>query len=69
MKIKNIDFFLIDVKLVKNKSAVDNREAIIIIIRAENGLTGFGEAASISGRGEQGLAGILVTLKNYKDSI
>jgi L-alanine-DL-glutamate epimerase-like enolase superfamily enzyme len=69
MRIKNVDFFAIDIKSVKNTNTDDNRQAIIIIIHTENGLIGLGEAASISGLGEQNLTGILVTLKNYRDSI
>ena len=69
MRIINVDFFAIDIKSVKNTNTDDNRQAIIIIIHTENGLIGLGEAASISGLGEQNLTGILVTLKNYRDSI
>ena len=69
MRIKNVDFFAIDIKSVNNTNTDDNRQAIIIIIHTENGLIGLGEAASISGLGEQNLTGILVTLKNYRDSI
>jgi len=69
MRIKNVVFFAIDIKSVKNTNTDDNRQAIIIIIHTENGLIGLGEAASISGLGEQNLTGILVTLKNYRDSI
>lgn len=49
MRIKNVDFFAIDIKSVKNTNTDDNRQAIIIIIHTENGLIGLGEAASISG--------------------